>query len=76
MHILVRHTRRSADFCDRALFLDPQNAAQVMIAIFSCISRFRLRMQTILMPKIAQSGAEILDLGQIQAPSLDFYPVF
>ena len=62
VHILVGYARCSADLCYRSLFINPQNATEVMVAIFSCISSLCLRMKSILMPKTVQSVAKTFDL--------------
>ena len=65
VHILVGYTCCSADLRDRALFIDSEDAAQIMIAIFSCISSLGLRMKTVLIPKTVQSVAKTFDLCQV-----------
>ncbi len=65
VHILVGYPCCSADLCDRALFIDSEDAAQISIAIFSRISSLSLRMKAVLMPKTVQSVAKTFDLCQV-----------
>jgi hypothetical protein len=72
MHVLLGHTGCSANFRYRSSGLEAQDAAQVVIAVFPCVSRLGLRVYTIFLPESGQAFAQILDFVEIQAPSFDF----